>query len=95
MTIVYDSNREMETQDIHISSPNGEMIDTLQDVTVFLRLRIDGSPATGKYDWDWAMECDRLSSMAPYLTTLRDGVLKLTWLHERFLVDPLIDVQAQ
>ena len=33
--------------------------------------------------------------MAPLPTALRGGALKLMWLREQFLVDPLIDMHAQ
>ena len=68
---------------------------TLQDVIVFLGLRIDGSPVTGIDERDWVEEYDRLLSVVPPPTDIHGGQVKLPWLREQFIVPPIKDVEAQ
>ena len=68
---------------------------TLQDVVVFLGLRIDGPPVTGTNKRDWVEECDRLLGVVPPPMAIHGGQVKLTWLREQFTVPPITDVEAQ
>ena len=59
------------------------------------RLRIDGPPIIEIDDTDWVIKCKRLLGIVSLPMALRGETLKQAWLHEQFLVDSLIDVQAQ
>ena len=61
---------------------------------MLLVLKIDGPPVTGIDDKYWAVDREDCWVSHP-LSTLRGGVLKLIWLREQFLVEPLTNVQAQ
>ena len=68
---------------------------TLQNVAVLLRLRINGSPATGTDERDWAEECNRLLGMVCTPMAMHDGQVKLIWYHEQFTVPPTTYMQDQ
>ena len=70
----------------------GEMTITLQDVVVFLRIRIDGPPVRQTDNKNWVVKYERLLGSEPPLTAMRGGTLKLKWLRQHFSVDSLIDV---
>ena len=62
---------------------------------MLLCLRIDGPLVTGTDERDCVGECDRLLGVVPPPTAIHGGQVKLTWLHEQFIVPSITDVEAQ
>lgn len=71
-----------ETHTFHL--PVGEATVTLQDVVLFLGLRIDGRAVTFPPCNDWWAACTELLGITSDDRALDGGGLRLRWLHRHF-----------
>ena len=60
--------------------PIGEMMITLQDVTIILGLRVHGLAVTGTYVFDVASLCEELLGVIPPVDAIRGATVSLQWL---------------
>ena len=66
----------LETYMFHV--PVGEMMITIQDVTIILGLRIDGPAVTGTYVLNVEKLCEELLGVTPPADALRESAISMT-----------------
>jgi len=62
----------------------GECTIILQDVSVLLGLRVDGTQLIGPTNLDWVDLCEELLGVRPHEGELEGSVVKLSWLAHHF-----------
>uniref|UniRef100_A0A1J3D5A9 Serine/threonine-protein phosphatase 7 long form-like protein n=1 Tax=Noccaea caerulescens TaxID=107243 RepID=A0A1J3D5A9_NOCCA len=75
-----------ETNTFHFTV--GEMTVTLEDIAVLLGLGIDGKPVIGVTYTTCSLVCERYLGLAPDSNYASGGMVKLSWLKEKFSVCP-------